>query len=141
MKTVICKTLAKLGFLKKRLEKEIGIEGILYLPNQMTDDELTDSFIEFVESHHWDFGGGTRYFLDNHSCVFGGCISHYFEKNFFFINEPISEDEEVDKDDVEAKVRQFFKENDITADIEFKLIIDGYYINEDGTRGKYVFDD
>lgn len=64
------------------MEKEFEIAGCISgVADDMSCDEFTDIFIEFIESKNWLFGGG--------------------------INE----------------------------------IIDGYYINEDGTKGKHVLDE
>ncbi|WMM26095.1 hypothetical protein RBU61_05305 [Tissierella sp. MB52-C2] len=63
------------------MEKEFEIAGAVSVPEELSYDEFWHTFINFIESNNWSFGGG--------------------------INE----------------------------------IIDGYYINEDGTKGKHVFDD
>lgn len=61
--------------------KEIGIQGCITVPEDVSMDEVIDKFIAFVEENNWSFGGG------------------------------------------------------------YKTIIDGYYMNDDGTRGKYVLDE
>ena len=63
------------------MAKEFEIQGCVEVPAEVSYDEFWDSFISFVESKGWSFGGG--------------------------INE----------------------------------IVDGYYINSDGTRGKHVLDE
>ena len=63
------------------MRKEIEINGCVEIPHEMTFDDFTDAFLEFVESKDWHFGG------------------------------------------------------------VFKEIVDGYYINPDGTRGKSVLED
>lgn len=63
------------------MQKEIEIDGCVEIPNEMTIDEFTCAFIEFIESKGWYFGGG------------------------------------------------------------FKEIIDGYYVNPDGSKGKCVLED
>lgn len=63
------------------MRKEIEIIGCVEIPPDMTIDEFTDAFLEFIESQKWYFGGG------------------------------------------------------------FNEIVDGYYINADGTRGKHVLED
>ena len=63
------------------MQKEIEIDGCVEIQNEMTIDEFTCAFIEFIESKGWYFGGG------------------------------------------------------------FKEIIDGYYVNPDGSKGKCVLED
>lgn len=63
------------------MQKEIEIDGCVEIPNEMTIDEFTCTFLEFIESKGWYFGGG------------------------------------------------------------FKEIIDGYYVNPDGSKGKCVLED
>ena len=63
------------------MRKEIEINGCIEVPENMTMDEFIDSFLEFIESRNWLFGGG------------------------------------------------------------FSEIIDGFYINPDGTKGKAVHED
>lgn len=63
------------------VRKEIEVNGCIEIPPGMTMDQFTDSFLAFVESRGWYFGGG------------------------------------------------------------FREIIDGYYINPDGTKEKSVLDD
>lgn len=63
------------------MRKEIEIHGCIEIPPEMTIDEFTEEFIEFIESKGWFFGGGLQ------------------------------------------------------------EIVDGYYINPDGTKGKHVMDD
>lgn len=38
--------------------KEIKIDGCIEVPDDITADEVSDLFIEFVESKGWFFGGG-----------------------------------------------------------------------------------
>ena len=44
--------------------KEIEIQGCIEVPPEMTLDEFTDVFIQFVESKGWFFGGGLREIID-----------------------------------------------------------------------------
>lgn len=60
--------------------KEFEIQGCVEVPLELSEEDFWNTFIDFIESNHWSFGGG--------------------------INE----------------------------------IIDGFYINADGTKGKYVLD-
>ncbi len=62
------------------MQKEIEIVGCITVPDDISQDEVYDKFIDFIEANGWYFGGG------------------------------------------------------------FRTIVDGYYINDDGTRGKHVFD-
>ena len=63
------------------MRKEIEINGCVEIPCEVSIDEFTDAFIEWIESKGWHFGGG------------------------------------------------------------FNEIVDGYYINPDGTKGKFVLED
>lgn len=38
--------------------REIEINGCCEIPDEMTEDEFYNIFIEFIESHGWYFGGG-----------------------------------------------------------------------------------
>ncbi len=48
--------------------------------------------------------------------------------------------EEVSEDDFFDKFIGFIEENGWSFGGGFRTIIDGYYINADGTKGKYVLD-
>ena len=41
-------------------EKEIEIQGCFTVPAGLSMDELSDSFLRWVESNGWIFGGGFR---------------------------------------------------------------------------------
>ena len=41
-------------------EKEIEIGGCITVPSDVSGDEVVDSFIRWVESKGWLFGGGFR---------------------------------------------------------------------------------
>lgn len=43
---------------------EIEINGCLNVPEDADFDEITDLFLEFVESHGWYYGGGFSEFRD-----------------------------------------------------------------------------
>lgn len=40
------------------MSKEIEIGGCIEVPDEITMDEVTDAFIEWIESKGWYFGGG-----------------------------------------------------------------------------------
>ena len=40
------------------MSKEFLISGCIEVPDGLMRDEVTDAFIEFVESKGWFFGGG-----------------------------------------------------------------------------------
>ncbi|MEG0441100.1 MAG: hypothetical protein RSD32_03530 [Oscillospiraceae bacterium] len=63
------------------MKKEFEIQGCVEVPLGLSEDEFWNTFISFIESNDWSFGGG--------------------------IHE----------------------------------IIDGFYINADGTKGKHVLDE
>ncbi len=49
--------------------------------------------------------------------------------------------EEVSADEVIDKFLAFVEQNEWSFGGGYKTIIDGYYMNADGTRGKYVLDE
>lgn len=46
--------------------KEIEIIGCINVPEEVGSDEVIDTFIEYVESHGWFFGGGFRTIQDGY---------------------------------------------------------------------------
>ena len=40
------------------MSHEIEIEGCLTVPDKVSLDDVVDTFLEFVESHGWYYGGG-----------------------------------------------------------------------------------
>lgn len=49
--------------MKQRKQLGVKIEGALFANDEHADidlDQFLDKFIEFVESHHWHFGGGVQ---------------------------------------------------------------------------------
>ena len=40
------------------MSKEIEISGCIEVTDEITVDEVTDAFIDFIESKGWYFGGG-----------------------------------------------------------------------------------
>lgn len=48
------------------MRKEIEINGCIEVPAEMTVDEFSDCFIEFVESKGCYFGGGFREIVDGY---------------------------------------------------------------------------
>lgn len=48
------------------MRKEIEINGCIEIPPEMTMDEFTDAFIEWIESKGWYFGGGFRKIADGY---------------------------------------------------------------------------
>ena len=49
------------------MSKEIEISGCIEVPDEITVDEVTDSFIDFIESKGWYFGGGFQEITDNNN--------------------------------------------------------------------------
>lgn len=108
------------------MEKEIEITGYAYLNRRLKADEFEDIFIHFIESHHWYFGGGMEYFGDENRYFVQGCI---------FANHCPS------KAEVVSHMAEFAKAHSFSLDFQFNEIIDGYYINDDGSQGKHVLED
>ena len=48
------------------MRKEIEINGCIEIPSEMTSDEFTDTFIEWIESKGWYFSGGFREIADGY---------------------------------------------------------------------------
>ena len=48
------------------MRKEMEIIGCVEVPCEITLDEFTDAFIEFIESKGWYFGGGFREIQDGY---------------------------------------------------------------------------
>lgn len=48
------------------MRKEIELNGCIEIPPEMTLDEFTDTFIEWIESKGWFFGGGFREIIDGY---------------------------------------------------------------------------
>ena len=46
------------------MRKEIEIQGCLEVPSELSEDEVADKFIEFVENNGWLFGGGFKTIVD-----------------------------------------------------------------------------
>ena len=48
------------------MRKEMEITGCIEIPPEMTLDEFMDTFIEWIESKGWYFGGGFREIIDGY---------------------------------------------------------------------------
>lgn len=48
------------------MRKEIEINGCIEIPPEMTSGEFTDTFIEWIESKGWYFGGDFREIADGY---------------------------------------------------------------------------
>ncbi|MBQ7817484.1 MAG: hypothetical protein IJ388_01630 [Oscillospiraceae bacterium] len=46
------------------MSKEIEIRGCIEVTDEITVDEVTDAFIDFIESKGWYFGGGFQEITD-----------------------------------------------------------------------------
>ncbi|MCD8198201.1 MAG: hypothetical protein LUE24_13730 [Lachnospiraceae bacterium] len=46
------------------MRKVFEINGCVEVPPDVTDDEFTDAFLEFIESKGWFFGGGIKEIQD-----------------------------------------------------------------------------
>lgn len=46
--------------------KEIEIQGCIEIPPEISQDEVLDKFIEFIEANGWSFGGGVRTIVDGY---------------------------------------------------------------------------
>jgi uncharacterized protein YggL (DUF469 family) len=111
--------------------KEIEITGYFEVLPHVTTDELIDTFLEFIESNSWYFGGGCNNDaydskIAHKKIGFGGCVE---------VSPELTKDAFVDAflTFVGSKGWQF--------DGNFQEIMDGYYVNPGGTKGKHVMDD
>lgn len=41
--------------------REIEIDGCVSVPEECSEDEFSDKFIDFVDRNHWSYGGGIKY--------------------------------------------------------------------------------
>lgn len=48
------------------MTKEIEIRGCIQIPPEVSQDEVCDRFIAFVEANGWSFGGGFRTIADGY---------------------------------------------------------------------------
>lgn len=105
------------------MDKEFCFDAIVRIPDEMTNDAFDDSFIEFIESNNWYCGGGVGPINDENdiSMCFG-----------------VSVEDELTYDVFYSKLIAFFESHTVTYNCDVKEVIDGYYINEDGSRGAHV---
>lgn len=108
------------------MEKEFSIQGYLILDTNISEDKITDIFIEYIESNNWLFGGSIYSIESNKKYTVTICVmvdesitDEYFKQNF----------------------NKFVQSSKWEFHGKILEINDGYYINQDGTRGKHVFDD
>ena len=53
---------------KEHTRKEIEVHGCISVPSGISEDEVSDKFIEFIEEQGWFFGGGFRMVDDDKPC-------------------------------------------------------------------------
>ena len=57
------------------MRKEFEIQGCIEVPPEVTEDEFWNTFIGFVESKGWSFGGGIQeYRGQSVICVPNWCV-------------------------------------------------------------------
>ena len=108
------------------MENEFEIQGYLIPDKELSEDKITDLFIEYIELNNWLFGGGIHPIGSNKKFTVAICVivdestsDEYFKQNF----------------------NNFLKSSKWEFHGKVLEINDGYYINQDGTRGKHVSDD
>jgi len=62
------------------MRKEIEISGCIEIPPEMTADEFAHTFIEFIESKGWFFGGGFREIIDGHYINGDGSVGKHISR-------------------------------------------------------------
>ncbi len=107
------------------MEKEFELLGLVYSEKIMSVDRFTDEFIEFVESENWYFGGGMNESTKKTELRVQGCVSV---------------DENVTHKDFYNKLQNFANANMYKFECSIHEIIDGFYINENGSKGDHVLD-
>lgn len=112
--------------MRKELEKEFGIEAKITTTEELSDDIFWDKVIGFIELNKWYFGGGINEIKDGKE---------------FEINGAISVEDELTYDQFYTKFTTFFESVGWAYTCEVVEFIDGYYINQDGTRGSHVMGD
>jgi len=108
------------------MDKEYEIEGLLLLKEEISADQLTERIIEFVESNEWFFGGGLNELKKSREFSIQGCISVGEQLSSEYFKKALQDCFESNKCDFQGSINE---------------IIDGYYIKQDGTRGKHVLDE
>lgn len=61
------------------MEHEIEIQGYLTVPEDADFDEVTNLFLEFVESHGWYYGGGFNEIRDGRYVMPDGTLGRPVE--------------------------------------------------------------
>lgn len=105
------------------MEQVFELIGNMISSTDISEDTFYDKFIEFVELNKWYFGGGTNYIEELKSLEIDGCISA---------------DEKISRDFFMKQMSAFIESEGWKFNGEVKEVIDGYYINKDGTKGKYA---
>lgn len=105
------------------MEQEIKIEGSINFTDDVVDDEVEDMFIEFIEKNKWYFGGG--FTSSKLLIVIDGCVSS---------------ESKIDYNQFIRMFDSFVNSKAWTFNGSIKEIIDGYYLNEDGSKGKYALE-
>lgn len=108
------------------MEKEFEIEGYILLSKGISEDIMTDKFIEFVESNNWLMGGGIHPLKTNKK---------------YTISIGVIVQEETTNEYFHDKFNEFMTLTKWKFNGNIREINDGYYINQDGTKGKHVLDD
>ena len=109
-----------------RMEREYSVQAFISVSQEMSEDEFWDIFIiDFVEQNNWYFGGGLHERKARKEFEIDGCISvedHITYEVFY------------------NKLMAFIKSQNWHLSMKVDETIYGYYINEDGTKGKHVFE-
>lgn len=95
------------------MRKEFEIQGCVEVPIELSEDEFTDKFIEFVESNNWWFGGGIREIIDG-----------------FYIDGGGTKDEHV----LDSDLKELILQNNKTKAIELYMDLTGKDLKEAETH-------
>lgn len=105
------------------MEQVFELIGNMISSTDISEDMYYDKFIGFVELNKWHFGGGTNYIEELKAFEIDGCISA---------------DEKISRDFFMNQFNVFIESEGWEYNGVIKEVIDGYYINEDGTKGEYA---
>ena len=71
------------------MRKEFEIQGCIEVPPEVTEDEFLNTFIGFVESKGWSFGGGIQEIQDGYYILADGSRGQYVLDKYEYEQKPI----------------------------------------------------
>ncbi|ONI39183.1 hypothetical protein AN639_10460 [Candidatus Epulonipiscium fishelsonii] len=109
------------------MDKEISIDAVIVVLSDLAHDEFWNKFIDFIEENNWLFGGGINPKKN---------LERTFHIDGCTMVQPSST-----ADEFKDKFIKLVEENNwLVKSFDIREIVDGYYINPDGSQGKHVND-